>query len=305
MKWLSLIAVLLLGLLFVDFPENNNNQVFKEFWETGHIVLFALLVFLLFQFDHLRTQSPLNRFLITSFFCLIIGLATELLQLLFARSFELKDIFHDLIGGYIGLILAQLKTEKKRSNIIANTLMLSALSLVGGYSLIIATINQWYIEQSFPILSNFESPLELSRWESIEAEISLSKLHKKQGKYSMKVDFLPGNAPRAQLFNFVSDWSGHQFLKFSIYNNALKPEKVSINIYDHQYRDTGYQYSDRFVLNATIKKGWNEFSIPIKNIRKAPALRDMRIESVLSFGIWMRHLKKPVSLYVDDIRLTQ
>ena len=118
MKTALAIVFILFGLLFFGGPEDYDSRIFKQIWGTGHFVLFASVIFVLMQTKLLEAMHWFRLFIGTFIFCSFFGLATETLQLLVGRNFELYDLVNDIIGGQAGLLLSRLilLSRQKRRN---------------------------------------------------------------------------------------------------------------------------------------------------------------------------------------------
>lgn len=297
------LVVILTILLFVEYPQDYDNLVFKSLWETGHFALFAGLVFTFIHIPKIRQLRFIQLVIGTAVFSLVVGLLTETLQLFIGRSFAIEDILKDFIGGYAGLFLTQISRIKPFKVNLVFSLGFIGLTALATHTLIIASINEWYIHRDFPTIANFENAFEVDRWSSRRASISLSTEITRQGKYSLKLNYPAVRTPRVFIKQFIKDWRAYRNLVFSIYNETEKPIFITLKVYDKAHRNSGYKYTDRYNLKTELKPGWNDYSLPLKQIKQAPGTREMDMQEIESFGIWIPDLKQPVSIYLDDVRL--
>ncbi|MCK4710819.1 MAG: hypothetical protein KAU21_19550, partial [Gammaproteobacteria bacterium] len=159
------------------------------------------------------------------------------------------------------------------------------------------------MRQQFPLLPNFENELELERWEHKLVNIKRSKKYPRTGQYSLKVEFLPGRYPNISLEHFPTDWSGFNKLVFSVYNSGNSNLQYELKIYDLQHSQNGLKYNDRFNKEINIKPGWNTITQKLDEVIKAPRNRIMNIKKINGLSVFTDKLKKPITLYLDDIHL--
>lgn len=316
MKILGLILIfVLILLLFVSGPDHYEDRLFKEFWETGHFILFASLVFILLHFKIFKSVKWIHLLWITAIFSITTGLAIEVLQLFVGRSFSLKDVANDVVGGFAGLLLSQLfsliKTDPpppKRTLVTRGSYYVVGfllLSLLGSRTLIMILIDEWELRSSFPVLSDFESSFQTNRWSGFSAYLIRSNQYSRSGGFSMKSDFYPNRYSDITLESFNGDWSTHQKLNFSLFNPQPHKIEMIVKVFDEKHSDRGYRYADRFNKEITVNPGWNDFSILIADIKNAPSNRQMELESIYSFSLFTIDLKKTVTIYLDDLFLSK
>ncbi|NRB41235.1 MAG: VanZ family protein [Pseudomonadales bacterium] len=161
-KWITIPLILTLStLLFVASPPRIDNRIFYQIWESGHFILFAVLLFSLFKWKKLHLfpiRSNIISLLVISMF---LAVSSEIIQLNIGRSFQLSDIYKDMLGAVTGILIAS--TIPDSSNIISfkaklfTTTTALALTLLGLQPLLIATIDECLILRSMPMLSDAES----------------------------------------------------------------------------------------------------------------------------------------------------
>ena len=236
--------------------------------------------------------------------CLLLGVAIESVQLFIGRSFSRGDIINNIIGGYLGLLTLALFSQQTslKTKSIAMTLALIFLA-VGLRGLEKHLYDEYLIRQQFPLLSGFESKLEMQRWEHDNTLLRRSQEFVKSGQHSLKVDFLPGRYPNISLEHFRNNWSGYKQLVFSIYNPGKETYTFQMKVYDFKNIQNSRRYNDRFNTHITIAPGWNTIKTPLTDIIKAPKHRSMNIYQIKGFSVFTDKLKQPVTLYIDDIHL--
>jgi VanZ family protein len=302
----SILVISLFTLLFVGGPSDYRSRLELEVWGTGHFILFAGIIFLLLKFSPLKNKNFKQAFFITTVFCLTLGPITEGLQILVGRNFELIDIVNDLIGGYAGLLLAFLSSAKTLLKKLLIAFAMSVITVLGTWSLLIAIFDEYRMQKQFPVMANFENQLELSRWRSIRAELSVTREYVRHGQQSMKIIFKPHRKISEVFFQyFESDWKDYNKLNFSLFNTSNESFGVTLKIYDEEHYYSYHEYTDRFNLTIELKPGWNEINIPLNKIKAAPESRQIDLENIYFFSFFCHKLKQPKVVYLDYLYLSK
>ncbi|MET1253955.1 VanZ family protein [Aliikangiella maris] len=304
-KWLLLVVLILLGLLFIGNPAAHSSRIYREVWESGHLFLFAGLIYLISHHARYNRLNIPQQLLFVILFCSIFGLITELLQQLVGRNFELKDIVNDIIGGYIGLSFSYLRRSNPLKVNFGLFSICLLLSIWGLLPLLSALNDQWEIEKIFPHIAQFESTHELNRWYRQDANISLSQKFKAQGLSSMKVEFLPAKYPHVTLRHFISNWLNYQQLNLSIYNPQNQTVSMTLKVYDKLHQQNHYQYSDRFNRILQLPPGWTHFQQSLTEIANAPKKRPMEMQHVAVVSLFLDSPKTTTTLFIDNIYLSK
>jgi len=304
MNWTYFLAVILTILLFVGGPDYESHRIVQQIWDVGHVALFLMLSYIILIFIRKYKLSYITQFLIIVAFSFIFGLFVEIIQLLIGRDFELQDLANDVSGAIIGYFVYYLLHAKisKLHNIIA-AMSIVLLLMISLYSLANVLVDEVKMKNEFPVLSDFESPTQLSRWDVKKANLSLNKQHVQQGEYSLQAIFLPDAFPDITLQHFPRDWSGYKNIKFSLYNKARDPIVIELKIYDEDHMKYGYQYTDRFNRELLLQPGWNNISIPLNEIFNSPEKRTMNLVRIKSFSLFFKDVTSPVTIFLDDLKL--
>lgn len=306
MKKVLVIVVIILSIfLFIGSPDINDNRIFKQIWESGHFILFACIVFIALQFPQLKEASLFPLLLGIAVFSCSLGLFTEVIQSLVGRSFEIKDLVNDLLGAYTALLIDKLGRKNKIRVNFSIIFAILILIIAGFQTLIVSVVDQWRVDKDFPVLSDFETDFELSRWDYNRANLSLSSDQKRSGNNAMKVEFLPGKYPDITLLYFKRDWRHYKKIQFSLFNGTNEPLEINLKITDIKHHHSGYNYSDRFNHEFSIQPGWNDMNFSLNQIRLSPKTREMEMQSMRSLSLFMIDVKYPTVIYIDDVHLNQ
>lgn len=305
MKWLKVILGVMIVLLFVGGPDSHDNRIYKAFWDLGHVPLFAGLIFLACRLPIFARMPEWRLFVIFTVATLVVGSAIEWAQLLVARSFSYDDVLGDVIGSYLGLTLylaARPALQPTRRVGLYALLFLLVLVALRPVSLVL--VDEYVMREEFPILADFETPFELSRWDNNLAQLQITDEQVRYGKKSMRVDFSPGKYPDVSLMSFPANWSEFKSVHFSAFSTLPASIIMEIKVYDNKHAASGYDYNDRFNRELVMIPGWNDVEVRMADIAAAPHRRSMDLEHIASLSLFIEKLERPAVFYVDGLRLS-
>ena len=227
-------------------------------------------------------------------------MAIELLQSGTNRDVDITDVWRDVLGALIGFFFSPVSLNKqllKVSQVVLIFLLLH--QLIPWFMTLADEINA---RNQFPILSDFESEIELTRWESGDASISISNALAYSGNNSLKVDFGTEKYSGFGLKYFPNDWSEYNNLSLAIYNRE-QAFKITIRIHDHLHTQGEQVFSDRFNKTMVLEKGWNTIDISLANVAKAPKTRRLDLSRVSGLGIFVTEQSAPKTIFLDSVKL--
>jgi len=312
---ITLIAVLTY-FLFASGPNNYDSILYRSLWDGGHFVLFAAIVFVLTKLSFIKNKSWYVIALAVAPFCVILGFSTEFLQLLVGRSFQYADVVNDVIGGYAGFLLSRLTlsfSSEPSNHLTKNQLSLKRvgfvvslliLSLAGFREFLYTSVHVWNMKLDFPVLADFEAPLELDRWEHNRVSITKSSLVVRNDEFSLKAVFHPAKYPGIVLRRLIHNWNKFNYLNLSINNPSDNVININLKIYDSTHTFRNYRYNDRYNKNLTLNPGWNDIRIPIEEIRNSPEYRKMNMKQIYLINLFMIRIEEETTVYIDDIFLS-
>lgn len=301
--------VLLLAGTFFLFYEGQGNFVprsVKELWDLGHIVYFALLIYLLVELKIFNKSALPNQWLIFLVFTLVLGTLIEILQYGTARSPDLGDISRDLTGCLLILSFhPSLSNFSSRLRVFFVRMLATVVFLIHLIPLTVALLDESTARSQFPVLSNFETPFEIDRWdgeaskEVVQAEgeldNSLLKISLTTARYSgVGMEYLP------------ADWSEYQSVNLRIYQPSDEALNITVRMHDQQH-ETGllmYQYDDRFNRAYVLQKGWNDIRISLSEVQSMLKTRKMDMSLISDISLFTVELPEPRIIYLDKIYLS-
>ena len=295
------LALLCVVLLFVGGPGPYSSRTFTYAWGLGHLFCFALWTYL-----YLAWRSPqpwLRQVGEVIFLALLVGACSELLQAGFGREATWQDLGNDLLGSLLSLAFAPaIKRQLPALRILLFRFLV--LALVGWAIIPFAkvAIDDLVARQQFPLLSGFETPLELSRWGGASKR-QLDRQYVYSGSTTLRVDFSTSRYSGVALKYFPADWSSYQELRFQIYNPEKDPLQLYFRIHDQKHKLSDNRYSDRYNTSFVAATGWSEIKILLSEVTQAPRDRRMDLSKTAGMILFVDKLDRSRTIYLDDVAL--
>ncbi len=300
---LAAATAVLTVLLFVGSPGRQWPRSALHLWDLGHVALFACAGALVVRSRRVARWGLAAQAGLVLAGTAVLGAATELLQARFQRSPELGDFGRDLLGAALALAfvspaVARLPGTARRALRIG-VLAWLAVQMAPATA---ALLDEHLAKHQFPVLADFETPLETDRWAG-NAAFTVTKDHPRRGGRSLEVQLGTEEYSGVQLVRFPGDWRGYRTLSFSLFNPDGEPLALVVKVYDREHRARGYPYPDRFNRRVTVQPGWNDVEIPLAEIRTAPAGREMDLALVANLSWFAVRLPAPRTFYLDAVEL--
>lgn len=297
---LTLLALLLTPLLFFGGPDATSPRLFASTWSLGHLLLFGLLAVLLCE-RLPRTWPWWRLWLVILGVAGVAGGLAEMVQGGFGRTPSLIDWSWDLLGAAIGLATLRVLPPQRWARALLTLAVATALAAILIPRVLILADDIWAWRR-FPVLSDLESPLELSRWRGRDyLRVVTAPVH--DGRHSLEVQLPPGKYSGTHLAHFPRDWRGYRTLEMYVFNPATEPLELTVKIFDQQHDPRGHQYSDRYNGVHPVEPGWNRIAVPLETLRTAPRDREMDLARIRGVQLFIVELKEPRVLYLDGLRL--
>lgn len=305
---IGLLMVAAFPFFFYGGPEHSANRSWRHAWDLGHIVFFYLASPPLYSLYRRRLphRSYLFHLFATVVSVFLIGLGIECIQYwLGGRTSSAGDIWRNLLGCCAGLVFIC----NLREHIQVKTLLFLkvVVMVVLGWTMwpfTMAKMDEVVAEAQFPLLSNFETPFEHYRWRELH-QVALDKTVARQGEKSLRVNFTTRKYSGVSLSYFPRDWGKYTWLFFSVYNPEPTELLLIGRIHDVWHKEHGYAYSDRFNRRFILHQGWNDLQIALKEVREAPESRQMDMERIEVFRVFVREQPYPRTIHIDNIYLAE
>lgn len=294
---------LLTILFFLGGPDFNSSRSFKAFWNTGHILYYALLPYAIFSLPSKKSAWPAIQIVVSLGLALILGIIVELVQSNFQRTPDAGDILRNIIGA-LGGIFFLLPARKNISPRPLHLLQTAAILLAATqiYPIAAALTDEHLAARQFPLLSGFETPYEIQRWRG-DCEFSIDDTVAASGRHAMRITMNTALYSGVNLHYFQENWSGYQWLQILAFNPSSKSLMITCRIHDRSHTQGTQPYEDRFNQQIRLTHGWNTILIDLAEVKNAPAHRQMDMQHIHGLGLFASALAHPVTIYIDDILL--
>ena len=283
-------------LLFLGGPDYYSNRIFKAAWDLGHVpFMFVVGVVVLELLG--RAQFISKKLLPVAFGCVVVGLAfsSEYIQSFIGRTSSLSDVLADILGG----LLAWLFVFGLAHRLLTTLILILCIIVITPFFTIM--YDEVMVRSKFPLISDFENHLELSRW-SGGSELQRSTLRATEGLYSLEFVLLDEGYSGVATRDFLSDWQGYRFLQFDVWS-PKDHLPVTIRIHDKLHAESAQLYADRFNRRYLLKQGWNRLLITLDDVYAAPKNRAFNLSEVWGLGLFSYNLGSQEKLYLDQLIL--
>ena len=299
---LCLFIALCIPLLFFGSQLLSHFRLLPYLWNYGHIALFAAIFWLIFSKSDIFAERSIYWTLTTTILPIIlVSVAIEIIQSINSREFSFLDIIRNCLGATIAIAFHSNSFSDNR------TFSRSGLkhSVVGvlivfTYPLMINTTDTFNAYRSFPVLSDFESPFELTRWSGnqlIVVDLEANYNH------VMGNTFTTDEYSNLTFESFPNNWMGFSEISFRILNEDTANHILTLRIHDQHHRASNWGYHDRYNQNIKLIPGWNKISIDLKTVRMQPSNRNIDMSKIEKVIIFSHYLPVNTRLYFDDFRL--
>jgi len=306
-----MLAVLILALaaatvlLFWGGPEYHAPRSIKALWDLGHILYFALATYLLLGWRPLKELAPTWRWVMILGFTCLVGVQIEIMQYGTQRTPDMGDVVRDLTGAVLMLSFGpdhgQVRSRSLRRGLQGLALILLLLQL---WPVATALTDEAIARRQFPLLSGFETPLEAQRWKG-DARFDITADPTSDSGRVLRLDLSPGTYSGLHLKYFDGDWRGYRSLSLRLYNPEAQPLRIICRIHDLAHEAGEQDFDDRFNSRFLLRQGWNELKIELSEVAAAPKTRPLDLSRIVNLGLFAVALKRPRSLYLDDVRLNR
>ncbi len=299
------LALVAATLLFVGGPDSASPRSFRYIWGMGHLLCFALWAYL--YVDWRSGQSFLRQILGVTLLIFVLGGLTELIQSEIGREAAWLDLGNDIIGGLLGVVF--FSAARKTISPWQLKLLQAPILLLVFWSIFPVSkvlIDDVIALRQFPLLAGFETPLEGSRW-SGSAKRDVDKTIFFSGKASLRLKLTTQRYSGIGLKDFPRDWSGYSAVSLQVFNPDQQILQLYFRIHD-QYHSShenihNNAYRDRFNTSFKLKPGWNHLQISLSKVAHAPRDRLLDLTHVAGMGVFVGKLKKPRTIYLDEVKL--
>ncbi|MCC6931867.1 MAG: hypothetical protein IT292_01240 [Deltaproteobacteria bacterium] len=299
---LALLAYILL--LFAPIDIIGSNIVIDRLADAGHLLIFFLATILSLRImtKHSAPSPELIKLLALGIGSLIV--ITELIQPYVGRSASFYDALFGLFGLALGLIDYKMYFKRIRGKYLYATILLNCLLVTLSLIPVLYATEIYLLGRKiFPVISDFESPLELKLWQpyalssNSQPSIALSRDFKSSGRSSLAIGL-----PQAKFAGLEYRWQFYfersfDKLLFDIYNPS---NRFVLHLRADDKREA--EFNDRYNKQFVIPPGWHTISLPLTDLT-TPGGRQIDIYKLRRLLFFLDEDYLPSTFYLDNIRL--
>ena len=297
------LLVIIYGLFFVP-GGNDDNRTWTEIWNLGHIGAFLCIWLFGFNiFTRLQRLSTLKLILLVCVTTLVLGELIEYIQGLIGRDDELQDVWDSAVGALLAVTFfsVQVCTLARWQRYAWRFVAIVVLVAVP-WSIWSALTDEYFIRRQFPVLCDFSTPFELSRWQKNTATI-----HREQSGESKKrflaVDFQPAIYSTVTLKHFYPDWRGYKHIVLEVTNPENTDFRVILRIHDRLHKRHHFELNDRFNRALLVHPGRQRITIDMDDVQNAPVSRKMDLQHIEELSLFTMQSKSYHHLWIHKIYL--
>ncbi|HEX9191865.1 MAG TPA: hypothetical protein VF847_07200, partial [Candidatus Deferrimicrobiaceae bacterium] len=213
------------------------------------------------------------------------------------------DFLRDVVGGVFAMSWFSPSAKKLRDGGRRAARWLAAVLMsITIVPLVAALSDEAIARHQFPTLSDFETPLETSRWDG-NARFSVDRSFARRGKGSLRVEMVPARYSGIFLVYFPGDWRGYRLLAMDVLNPSQEEIVVTCRIHDKLHEEGEQRHEDRFNRTFRLPPGWSDIRIDLGELTRAPAGREMDLGRIRAVGLFAADLQQDRTMYLDSVRL--
>jgi hypothetical protein len=290
--------IVLFSLFFYGGPNYDSSRSFKEFWNFGHIIFFAVLAYYTFGIAGIgKSLSLYKKLFSTIIFSFVLGVLIEFIQYGINRGVDIGDVLRGVLGGLFGLFLSPVECKARvrffARSVLGVFVFFQAIPWLG------YLIDEHNAALAFPVLSDFESGAQSTRW---SGQKKITSSGPKIGNGALEVMLGTERFSGVGLKYFPADWSQYHSLYLDVFSDE-RDFDIVIRINDRQHRDGLQSYSDRYNKSFKLHKGWNSISVNLDDVASAPLTRKANLSDIEGLGIFVVALTSPSSIFLDNVML--
>ena len=221
------------------------------------------------------------------------------------RSVDVEDVLRNQVGCLLACAFfirprpfARMATQRMFQGVAALLLVVMAWPLTR------SLIDEHLAARQFPVLADFETPFEHSRWNSSD-QLQEERAIVRHGKKSVRVQLSTNRFSGIGLFFFPSDWRGYTTLHCSVYNPEPTRFVLHGRIHDTHHKKNDKAFHDRFNQQFIVEPGWNDLEISLDKVRDAPKDRAMDMANIEGFNLFVVQQPNALSFYLDYVYLSR
>lgn len=265
-----------------------------------HVPVFGLIAVALYVMTPRRWASW-QRYAGAFLGAVFLGVVTEAIQIPMRRDASWEDIAADSIGAFSFLLLVFAAGRKFLGASLAAVAALCFLTL-SARPLIAATQAIYYRTVQFPVL--FGGDIDRERPFLHERNVRLATHSASSpGRSYLRIEVTGNGGPGIEFRDIEKDWSKYRNLELDFELEGHNGLELTIRVHDRLHRRGDQPHDDRFSQRMKLRPGANKITIPLEDIRNAPAGRTMDMSDIEAMIIYGRDIEPGRVIRLYDIRL--
>ncbi len=298
--------LLVIFLCFWPFRFENDSAVWDRLMDACHIPLFGSVALVLYWNIPNSGCYGWRHALKTGFLTCLMAALVEVIQPYTGRT----ESFDDFRNGFFGVVIAlaaipvwlQHKRWFSRFLHLVFTVLITAFVLQPAWQ-------EWkgiqWRKQNFPLLGDFETPIELKLWTSQGGsdrswtELTFSTEYATHGSHSLRIQTGVGNWAGVSYAAGVQDWSNYTSLAFEIYNPGAS-FTLGIRVDD----DVGPRNSSsRFSRQIELAPGPTKITISVHDLQQQAKPQPLHVQGIRRLALFTGEQQNSRVFYLDNVRL--
>ncbi len=297
--WAKILLLIATILLFTPRISGPLNDYQAALWNLGHIGYFFLLTASLLPYLQRYFSALTPRLTAALLITLLLSVTIEMVQLTIGRQASIGDLLNNLLGSLLALYIFQLRLLLSSRMKLGLVSLLTLLLLWSLTPLLSIAADTAIAHHKHPIIANFETPFEQSRWDS---QSPLGIIQRESKQLLAHIDSTE-KYPGFTLTPRVSDWRGYAFFQFEMYNGSDQIWPLYLRINDRLHSKRGSHYNDRYNREMSLKPGWNRFQINLQQVKQAPIQRTMDMAHISGVTFYFMKESPLETIRLDNLVL--
>lgn len=273
------------------------NRVIREINNLGHALVFFLLwCFVWYQWPWLQRRNLWQGLLVTTAVSMAVATAIELLQSQVGRQISINDAALDVLGAQLAYVYLFRGQRYWRRSL--KVFLWLALAFFAQQSMM-HMIDEIYMRKNFPVLADFSTPFEQTRWNYQAVDLSLTD-DKQTEQTRMRVTYSTRAYAYVELKHFKTNWSAYKALNIVLYSEERSTIRLTLRIEDQMHDQS---YHDRYNRTFFIRPGLNKIRIPLIQIASGPRARSMDLKNIHSIILFSPASKHPITIRIHKLFL--
>jgi hypothetical protein len=309
------VLLMLLGVFFIFGSPPDRTLFWDGLFDAGHVVLFAAATFLVLRLALSRDPGPRNQsWRAAQVFAgmLLLAPLSEVVQMVQpSRNPSLNDVLRDS-AGVMAVWLWWLPTSGMSWSVTRRRLG-AALRIAAAAVLMLATvvplasIARVYDgrRKALPHLvrldgSHWERRLVRVRNARLTPSVVVTDGDARRVQAPATLALRPGRYPGIALNEPYPDWTPYRQLVFDVRSAEGAPLAWTVRVHDASHNG---DYRDRFNREFVLTGGRQTITIPLEDVRRAPAKREMDMRHIRGVAMFAWELDHAAQVEVGPLRL--